>query len=419
MSNTAPPTPLDLAQHEWKKIFDGGPYTGMLMLQYIIQATGKSIGDFLLDPKNSIKTITDSHISHFNFQQLAATWNVDAGRCTSFAVKAITELKSHKDATGAPIFNFEIYDLTRHRVARCRKTGVVIDSSSSIRNGAFVLAEGAWGRFPETNASWKFKSDESKFEREGKEHGQIKKSSSPISPTKAMVICLKEVEESAYKSVPTLFRSVNAQNKPEFHGIIVWCPRDHAIELGASISDLRDGRKLVIQFPKYITVKGKTGLDPKMAGTAESLEQCLEYLVEFIRQYGGPHGMNQWESTGVDEFNTALIQAAVELWGFPKPTEKALEWAPLIISLEKDAPPNPYCRLPKVLFPICLIYGSLLTVVHRKLPAPDAEQLVIIIADGLSRIGREPVPARADNISEIEKKTDEQRPYAVGGATVG
>ncbi|KAK3374513.1 hypothetical protein B0T24DRAFT_705030 [Lasiosphaeria ovina] len=319
MSHPAPADPLTLAQHEWVKIFNGGPYTGMLMLEYIIQATGRTNYDFINDPKNCIKGITDAHISTFDIQQLAATWNVDAGRCTSFAVKAITELNTHKGAGGVPIFNFEIYDLSKHRVARCRKTGVVIDSSSSLRNGAFVLPEGSWGRFPETQASWKFKSSESKFERDGKVDGQIKKSSSPITPAKAMIICLKEVEDSAYKTVPTLFRSVNEQHIPVFHGIIMWCPKDHALELGASVADYKAKRKLVIQFPKYVKDKaGQMVLDPKMMGTSKTLDKCIEYLVEFIDTYGGPYGQYQWENAGLEAFNSALIQAAVETWGYPK-----------------------------------------------------------------------------------------------------
>jgi hypothetical protein len=142
------------------------------MLQYIIQQGGKTPKDFLGDPKNSIKNVTSNVISKQTLDQMKITWASKTGRCTSFAVKAISDLSLQK-AQGQPVYDFKIYDLGRHRVARCAKTTVVIDSSSTLPGGAFPLPEGAWARFPETNASWKFKSSESKFEREGNVEGTI------------------------------------------------------------------------------------------------------------------------------------------------------------------------------------------------------------------------------------------------------
>ncbi|KAK0717807.1 hypothetical protein B0T26DRAFT_740999 [Lasiosphaeria miniovina] len=313
------PTPLQQAQSECLKIIDGGPYTGMFMLKHILHTAGISYSQFLVDPKHSIRGATNAYMNMATIEQLAPTWSVDSGRCTSFAVKAINNLNAHKDAKGNPIFKFEIYDLYRHRVARCRNTGIVLDSSSSIPGGAFILPEGNWGVFPETNASWKFKNSESMFERQGKVNGQVKKSSTPISSAQAMFTCLCEVEASAYKTIPTLFRSVDRNHVAVFHGMIMWSPRDHALEMGATITDLRAGRRLVIQFPKYIKNKsGETVPDPKMMGTEENLHSCLEHLLIFVREHGGPYGEHQWTNTGLEAFNTELIQAAVDTWGYPK-----------------------------------------------------------------------------------------------------
>lgn len=89
--------------------------------------------------------------------QMAVTWASRTGRCTSLAVKAVHNL-------GGPAYDWCIYDLEGHRVARCRRTGIVIDSSSTVEGGAFILPGGKWARFEGTNTSWKFKSSESKFE---------------------------------------------------------------------------------------------------------------------------------------------------------------------------------------------------------------------------------------------------------------
>jgi hypothetical protein len=80
---------------------------------------------------------------------------------------------------GQPLYDWKVYDLGHHRVARCFRTGVVIDSSSIVPSGAFILHPGEWAKFPETNASWQFKKLDSssngkfKFEREGKVNGKV------------------------------------------------------------------------------------------------------------------------------------------------------------------------------------------------------------------------------------------------------
>lgn len=91
--------------------------------------------------------------------KLNTTWADTTVRCTSFAVKVVSPLEKQSSGT----FKFDIYDLGRHRVARCEKTGILIDSSS--KNGAFPLPEGEWVRIEGSEASWKWIKGKSKFER--------------------------------------------------------------------------------------------------------------------------------------------------------------------------------------------------------------------------------------------------------------
>ena len=160
------------AQAGWQDVFSGGPYTGLKMLEYLIQKGGKSPKTFLQKPKTELSTVMANPANH-SIRDMEPTWKGRTGRCTSLAVKVVDGLAAKK-ANGALVYNWCIYDLGRHRIARCLNTGVVIDSSSTIVGGAFLLPEGQWQRFDKTDASWKFKSgSKSKFESQGNADGAV------------------------------------------------------------------------------------------------------------------------------------------------------------------------------------------------------------------------------------------------------
>jgi hypothetical protein len=123
------------SQREWQAIFAGGPYTMLKMLEYIMAEGGKTAAEFLEKPKTALVRVTPDIISGRAMDQMGVTWASRTGRCTSLAVKAVHNL-------GRPAYDWCIYDLEGHRVARCRRTGIVIDSSSTVEDGAFILPEG-------------------------------------------------------------------------------------------------------------------------------------------------------------------------------------------------------------------------------------------------------------------------------------
>jgi hypothetical protein len=136
------------------------------MVQYILNAGGVKVEDFLTNP-NLVKSACKSHVDgKHTLKQMEPIWAYNTGRCTSFAVKGAAVITKGKPAAG---YDFKIYDLKGHRIARCPKTQVVIDSSSKLPNGAFLLPENKWERFEETDASWKFNDGKSKFQADGKE----------------------------------------------------------------------------------------------------------------------------------------------------------------------------------------------------------------------------------------------------------
>ncbi|KAK4139790.1 uncharacterized protein C8A04DRAFT_32687 [Dichotomopilus funicola] len=309
----APPPPSREAVKVWQGIFNGGPYTALKMVQYIVQASGNSTAKFVAEPVNTTKGVTNRVIATRNIRDMAPVWAYNTGRCTSFAIKAAYELGRYADRDGKPIYNFAIYDLEGHRIARCLQTATVIDSSSTISGGAFVLPEGHWQSFEETAARWKFKSSESSFERDGNVSGKVARSSGALSHEEAMIMCLNGVESSIKYSIPTLFRSVPLNGTAQYHGLITWIPHKRCIDL---VPDMKyKKRKFVIQWAKP-DHKGR--VDENNLGNENDLAICVTTMEDFVKVHGGPYGEAQWAADGINVFSGEMFAAAVELWGFPK-----------------------------------------------------------------------------------------------------
>ncbi|KAH6626678.1 hypothetical protein B0J18DRAFT_146680 [Chaetomium sp. MPI-SDFR-AT-0129] len=309
----APPPPSREAVKVWKGIFDGGPYTALKMVQYIVQASGKTTAQFVAEPVKTTKGVTDQKIATRSINEMAPIWAYKTGRCTSFAVKAVYQLGQYMGQDKKPIYNFAIYDLEGHRIARCLQTATVIDSSSTIPGGAFVLPEGYWQKFEETAASWKFKSSESSFERDGNVSGKVARSSGALSHEAAMIMCLNGVESSIKYSIPTLFRSVTPNGMAQYHGLITWIPHRGCIDL---VPDMKyRKRKFVIQWAKP-DHKGR--VDENNRGSENDLAICIAAIEDFVKVHGGPYGPAQWAADDINAFSDEMLAAAVGMWGFPK-----------------------------------------------------------------------------------------------------
>ncbi|KAH6850496.1 hypothetical protein B0I37DRAFT_115551 [Chaetomium sp. MPI-CAGE-AT-0009] len=313
-ANSPPPPPRD-AVATWQGIFAEGPYTALKMVEYILQESEKDVAAFMADPVGTVNGVTQTKIAgKHDIARMRPVWASKTGRCTSFAVKAVSILSQKQDAKKQPVYNFATYDLAGHRVARCLKTEVVIDSSSTIPGGAFVLPEGKWQVFEKTEASWKFKKSESKFERAGDPNGKVASSAALSSPAQAMYLCLAGVEAGVKYGIPTLFRSIGPQGQPLYHGMVSWMPYKRCIELVPDISKEKKKLKMVIQW-------GKTAAS---AGTEADAQKCADELEQFVKNYGGPpgNGEQQWAADGINLFSDLLFATACGLWGFPKLVNK-------------------------------------------------------------------------------------------------
>ena len=125
---------VEVADRVRSSIFVDGPYTSLKMLQYLLSLTQLSYAEYVKNPK-ALRATTEERIESDTSGGFDFTWASRTGRCTSFAVKVADALR--KDHKG--VFDFQIYNLSGHRLARCLQTVILIDSSSS--QGAFELKE--------------------------------------------------------------------------------------------------------------------------------------------------------------------------------------------------------------------------------------------------------------------------------------
>jgi hypothetical protein len=157
----------DNAQRNWFYRFQREPYTSFWMIDDLInranvkilkapKCKGYSYEDFINNPKSLKQVLSEAEIQSSDLGSFTHVL-LKPGRCTSFAIQTASEIAAWRRRD----FDFKFCDLGRHRVARCSKTGLLIDSSSSV--GAFILREGQWKSF-DNQTRWKWSSETSKFE---------------------------------------------------------------------------------------------------------------------------------------------------------------------------------------------------------------------------------------------------------------
>lgn len=150
------------AQQFWEDVFVSGPYSNLLQADYLVDKSKSSWNNVLSDP-TILQSIKEGNLMADQTTSFIRTWWV-AGRCTSFAIRIVRLLQE----VSSPSFDFKFYDLKGHRVARCAKTGILIDSSSA--KGILVLEDGGeWVTLEdgERSPKWKWSNGESKFKTSG------------------------------------------------------------------------------------------------------------------------------------------------------------------------------------------------------------------------------------------------------------
>lgn len=140
------------ADQVWKQVFAEDAFTSLTIADFVLNKTGMSLDDYLKAPKTLKSKVDIKAIPTWSNLEVLAN---GPGRCASFAVKVCWRLaKNH-----AGQYEFKYYNIGAHRIARCEKTRVVIDSSS--RFGAFELStDGVWMSWKDQPKEWKYVPEE-------------------------------------------------------------------------------------------------------------------------------------------------------------------------------------------------------------------------------------------------------------------
>jgi hypothetical protein len=134
-----PSRPHQRALRVYEGVWDDGPYTSFDMIQYLIgkcQIRGSNnqplrqatMEDFLREPR-LLESVSAEDLSTdiLDPNGLHPLFAGRTGLCTSFAIKVVHTLK---EVAPAGTHEFAFYDIGWHRLARCKKTKIVIDSSA-------------------------------------------------------------------------------------------------------------------------------------------------------------------------------------------------------------------------------------------------------------------------------------------------
>jgi hypothetical protein len=163
------------AQAQWRDTFHNGSYTTLVMLDFLIKKRGVRYDDYLrnrsvildqndfrayearlaldrdADPTPTEFQQTKAWLQQFFDNDFRLVINNGTGRCTSFAIQTATRLeRQHLN-----VFDFDFYKLGNHHLARCKNTGMVIDSSS--KRGAFALQPGEETTVISEDQNWRNK----------------------------------------------------------------------------------------------------------------------------------------------------------------------------------------------------------------------------------------------------------------------
>ena len=180
-NDAEPFDPLTAAKQAWYDVFRQYAFESLSMMQLIASSLDMQPRDILSDPARLNNTQDEN--------MLEACQASLSGRCTHFAVNTVDELNARHPRE----FDFKFFDVCRHRMARCEKTGVLIDSSAD--EAAVVLPDGhPLQNLPGLRGRFGYSSGMLTYEKHSRD-GVIKSTVTvpSITATQAKLTCFREV----------------------------------------------------------------------------------------------------------------------------------------------------------------------------------------------------------------------------------
>ncbi|KAF9774740.1 hypothetical protein IL306_007233 [Fusarium sp. DS 682] len=223
-----------------------------------------------------------------------------SGDCTVLAIRATRDLD--RDHPGR--FDFQMFNVEGHRIARCTKTHVIIDSNS--KKGSVI-------KHPKDK--WPY--DKKTFEWDGKGlargNGQIE----AISPTQGLALSLQQV--GSQSKMVTLFRFHKSGNRYT-GGFLKWYirkdSRDPLAERFFTFqpkSRLEEGKEDE-QLCRVVWYEGISGT-PKENGTPATLKHCEKEFKAFLEK---TWSKEQWrDNDGWRNVHDKVWRTMIKAFGYP------------------------------------------------------------------------------------------------------
>ncbi|KAM0435989.1 hypothetical protein ACHAPT_002881 [Fusarium lateritium] len=268
------------------------------MINFLLKWEGKTLAEFVVSPKSILsgvkkeKLLTDPVAA----QQLCQLSLMRTGHCTSFALKVVSILDEHLPN----IFDFKTFDVSCHRLARCEKTDLVIDSGS--RSGPFKLPNtGSWYHKEACNYRKKKTGNQPDVPVQGRKPTDI-----VLTPAEAMAKCLEEIAKKT--ALVVIFRSYMA-GASEFHGMVKWDIVKATQKRLQLVPDIEKDAQ------RYEVIWVEDGV--KCAGTPESAESCKRNVKGFMKKCGGPFAKMQLLADNTSKLHDDIWDALCEAYGNP------------------------------------------------------------------------------------------------------
>ncbi|KAH7232771.1 hypothetical protein BKA59DRAFT_460237 [Fusarium tricinctum] len=279
-------TRLDLSHAQWELAHVEIAYTNLNQIAYLLNKAGISPEIYTQHPVNASKQLTLNNLKQYivsdnmgNTGTVSAggSWEAHAGRCTAFCLKAAKRLETQGG------FDFRIYNLDKHRLARCERTAIVLDSSA--RSKAIEVPERDSFTIETTKIrklGWKF------F---GGKMGMARASS-----------------DGRLGNTETHSRSI--MNKtPHFHAIIEWkFTNEKANEKRMKVADWKG-----VGTRAYVW--GKRSPSGLSMSNVHTIMQCRQDLRALIDKNSGPKGRRQWRQ--LKEIHDRLWSSLCKTYGYP------------------------------------------------------------------------------------------------------
>ncbi|KAK1078311.1 hypothetical protein LTR33_007343 [Friedmanniomyces endolithicus] len=335
---------LQVVRETWAGQFNAEPYTSLVMMDYLLHDAGRSYRELWANPNVLNGKFTEATVP------LVVTWPTEStvpmkamilgkqrspysshytqpifrapGRCTTFALKMEESIKSLEG------LDFEFHHTHHHRLARCKGTGLVIDTNSL--DGPFILPEGVVKKRlkGDRTQAFSYASGSSKYETtDGRDRPIEASPTFPSSPEQAMAKCLLELAEHkrlqplcyfrSYEPVPgeTPLRLSGHAERPSDFELVDYTTRKYVTRYHGMVKWVLHRRELLL-IPG-----GKDGMQQVIAwdgsGKADEECECRKVVEVFVCEHGGPYANRQWFNEEVKAVYDLLWDAATRLFGPP------------------------------------------------------------------------------------------------------